>query len=95
MRAGTGATTTRLPGSHMSEYDGLWERTASQASWFDKATEEQRKWLEGLADEIAASGREPVWRKVRIRFAEMFGEDAAAEDTTIRKHVRYLVGKRG
>lgn len=79
----------------MSEYDGLWERTSPQQSWLDKATDEQREWLEGLADEIIASDREPVWRKVQGRFAEKFGEGATPEDTTLRKHVRNLVGKRG
>lgn len=76
-------------------YDNLWESKSPQQSWLDKASTEQQEWLEGLADYISEIESEPVWRSVRQRFVELFGEDAAPNETTLAKHVRYLVGKRG
>lgn len=76
-------------------YDDLWEPRTPQQSWLEKAPDEQREWLEGLADHIDKMGSEPVWRAVHQKFEEVFGEGAAPNETTLAKHVRYLVGKRG
>jgi hypothetical protein len=75
-------------------YDDLWQTTNGAASWIDSASDEQREWLEGLADTIIEKGSEPVWAQAAQAFRTRFEVDKPV-DSTIMGTVRRLVRQRG
>lgn len=74
------------------EYDGLWNEPPSGArSWYSQLTDDERAWLDGLAQHIVDRGNEPFWRPVAERFKEKFPSAKPAGADTIKTTVRKLV----
>lgn len=77
------------------EYDHLWSTNNGSVSWLNRATTEQREWLDGLVDTIIERGSEPTWSHVGKAFRAKFGLDKYPGDGTIKDHARKLVAERG
>ncbi len=89
MRAGTGAIRTVVYRGGPLTYDDLFSK--DEGGWFEHVTPECRRFLEGLAADVAERGKNPVWARVLRRVAEDFPEDAPKTIIPIQRAVRELV----
>ena len=77
------------------EYEGLWDQPNLGKSWLDQVADDEKEWLDGLADLIVTNGEPPSWQAVRRKYESLFGDRWVPATGTLVLSVRKLVKQRG